>query len=282
VQAIGPVKQVRSFACGLTLITCGATVEPPLAPSQKTIASIESGYALLEDLARVGVADAATMNAASRVKVRNVRCNLEAGDVAVCSYEASRCLNVEADVDGDGWCARTTSFARISQARGIGDVMVGGWALDAPIRSDLLADPAVAELIRLRSIACLDSSSECVAKQTQIADSLAARDLTFVEIATGKGGTEYSLLQRDLRSRAGAKPRVWVFRDDRNSATSSLWQIDCESRTHVELAEVLRDRRGTFYRWGSQAARVTDPGAPADELVAAVCKAPVISGYSHL
>lgn len=105
-----------------------------LVPSAKTIVAIESGYALVQNLTVVGVADSATMNRASRVKVRKIACARE-GDVAVCMYEADHCLEGESDSDGDGWCQRQARFLRMQRHRSPLDPIVQGWALDRPLPS---------------------------------------------------------------------------------------------------------------------------------------------------
>ena len=101
--------------------------------SHRTIARIESGLALAEDLETVGVADSKTMNRASRVRVRNVGCRSVEGSAVTCSYEASRCLYDELDPDGDGWCRRARSFVRVS---GYANPLtsVNGWTVDGPPR----------------------------------------------------------------------------------------------------------------------------------------------------
>lgn len=100
-------------------------------PSTRTIGLVESGHQLLADLTVVGsYTDPEVLNAESRVTVRNVSCRATDRAAATCSYEASRCLAQETDIDGDGWCARTSKFVKVDGQRGIGDVVVRGWALD--------------------------------------------------------------------------------------------------------------------------------------------------------
>lgn len=110
---------------------CATNDRSALYPSNLTIARIESGHALLQDIKVVGVADSATMNDNARVHVRNVACSASAAD-AICDYEASRCLEDETDTDGDGWCRRTARFIKIAwPSDPFQSVMIDkGWTVD--------------------------------------------------------------------------------------------------------------------------------------------------------
>ena len=95
----------------LALASCtgAAGWDAPIAAG--TIASLESGHALLRDIQTVGVGDSAAMNAASRVRVRAVVCNPPERDRVICTYDSDRCLESE-DPDGNGWCQRMATFVR--------------------------------------------------------------------------------------------------------------------------------------------------------------------------
>ena len=99
----------------------------------RTIAYLESGWALREDLRTVGVGDSAEMNRNSRVRVRRIRCKSREIMGVTCSYDASRCLDGELDPDGDGWCQRTRMFVRAS---GSSDPLISahGWTIAMPGR----------------------------------------------------------------------------------------------------------------------------------------------------
>ena len=97
------------FALLLTLTSAGPS--GPV-PSSRTIARIESGALLLELLTVVGVADTASMNRESRVRVRAVSCTSEPSSRALCTYEADHCREGEIDSDNNGWCSRQTRFVR--------------------------------------------------------------------------------------------------------------------------------------------------------------------------
>jgi len=94
------------------LIALSGGSEPSDIPTRHMIAKIESGLQLYENIANVGVGDSASMNRASRVKVRAVTCRAESNKTAICSYEANNCRTHERDENGDGWCQRTTRFVR--------------------------------------------------------------------------------------------------------------------------------------------------------------------------
>jgi hypothetical protein len=97
---------------------------PAEVPDRRTIAAIESGFALREDLRTVGVVDSETMNRNARVKVRGVSC-APTGGAAICTFEANRCLTGESDDAGDGWCRRE---AETSQSL----IVSRGWTIDRP------------------------------------------------------------------------------------------------------------------------------------------------------
>ncbi|MEA1015193.1 hypothetical protein [Sphingosinicella sp. LY1275] len=103
-------------------------------PAPRTIAQIESGYRLLQLIVDVGVVDNASMNAASRVKVRGVACQADGEVAAVCEYDASRCLPPEADLDGDEWCRRKARFVRVDRPDDPFHVVMiaQGWTVDRP------------------------------------------------------------------------------------------------------------------------------------------------------
>jgi hypothetical protein len=119
------------FTIFLSLTACAARIADLAIPSTRTIAQIESGHQLLADLTVVGAyADPDELNAESRVRVRNATCRATDRAAANCKYEASRCLANETDIDGDGWCARTSKFLKVDGQPGLGEVVVNGWALD--------------------------------------------------------------------------------------------------------------------------------------------------------
>ena len=92
----------------------GCVTHPvPVVPSTRVIESIETGYLLLKNIEGAGVSDTESMNAEARVAVRNVECTLVEPRMAVCEYEASKCLDGESDPDADGWCSRTSRFVRV-------------------------------------------------------------------------------------------------------------------------------------------------------------------------
>jgi len=103
-------------------------------PAPRTIAQIESGYRLLQLIVDVGVVDSASMNGASRVKVRSVACEADGEAAAVCEYDASRCLPSEADPDGDEWCRRKARFVRVDHPHDPFHVamIAQGWTVDRP------------------------------------------------------------------------------------------------------------------------------------------------------
>ena len=96
-------------------------------PSRRDVQEIESGLALVANIEAVGVIDSAALNRASRVRIRALRCTPAGVNRAVCSYWASICLEGESDDDRDGWCVRTTRFARIPPT-GMPGVSRKGWA----------------------------------------------------------------------------------------------------------------------------------------------------------
>ncbi|MEG3148557.1 hypothetical protein U1769_01575 [Sphingomonas sp. ZT3P38] len=81
-------------------------------PSSRTIARIESGIVLLDQLQIVGVADTTSMNRMSRVRVRAAACRAEVASKADCTYQVDHCRESEEDSDHDGWCGRQTRFVR--------------------------------------------------------------------------------------------------------------------------------------------------------------------------
>lgn len=89
-------------------------------PSVGTIARIETGLALLEDLQAVGVADSESMNRAARTRVRNVRCASPEVGKAVCTYDTARLA------PGEDWVARRRSFVR-QERIGPSEPSAGGW-----------------------------------------------------------------------------------------------------------------------------------------------------------
>jgi hypothetical protein len=95
-------------------------------PSSRAIAEIESGTQLSEVIQSVGVADSASMNRASRVRVRAVSCTTPVSGAALCVYEADHCRDGETDGNNDGWCRRETRFVRDEQAWQ-GEPQSGGW-----------------------------------------------------------------------------------------------------------------------------------------------------------
>ena len=100
-------------------------------PSQRTIAHLETGRTLLDNLQIAGAAhDTETMNSEARVDVRKVSCTVTDLTSATCSYEANRCTASENDVDGDGWCIRTSDFVRTDSRRSVGDIVVNGWGFN--------------------------------------------------------------------------------------------------------------------------------------------------------
>ena len=128
-QAVS-MKPSLGFAFLLTVTACAGVPDVAL-PSARTISKVESGHQLLADLTAVGAhTDADVLNAESRVRVRNASCRAADASAATCRYEASRCLDDEIDTDGDGWCARTSRFVKVGGQRGIGDVVVKGWAIE--------------------------------------------------------------------------------------------------------------------------------------------------------
>jgi hypothetical protein len=99
-------------------------------PSERTIAQIERGHRLLENVAAAGAAhDTQTMNGEARVGIRELRCSATGPDSATCSYETNGCTTAQSDTDGEEWCARTSKFIRVDNPRGIGDVIADGWGL---------------------------------------------------------------------------------------------------------------------------------------------------------
>ena len=119
------------------LMTACVAVPPGSAPSsqtsldRRTVERIESGLALAEDLATVGVHDSKAMNRNARVRVRGLDCSPPDDVGVICTYEASRCLQDESDANGDGWCPRTTRFLRtpdLPNQLGTGN----GWTADRP------------------------------------------------------------------------------------------------------------------------------------------------------
>lgn len=135
--AISPYTDLvkRVAECVLFGILAGCVASGSgVTPSRYAVAQIESGYALLQDVGKVGVADSATMNAGSRVKVRNVTCMRSGSDAAICDYDADRCMDTERDVDGDGWCRRTSRFLRVSEPADPFHIAMiyNGWTLDRP------------------------------------------------------------------------------------------------------------------------------------------------------
>jgi hypothetical protein len=106
--------------------------EPAAIPSARTVARIESGYALLRNIEVVGVVDSASMNAAAKVRVRRVACTPAGPSAALCDYEAGRCLDDEDDSDGDGWCRRSARFVRVDRAADPFHVTMihRGWTVD--------------------------------------------------------------------------------------------------------------------------------------------------------
>jgi hypothetical protein len=122
----------RALLWTILLVPGCATARQSTTPSASTIARVESGYALLQDLSSVGVADSAAMNRAARVRVREVSCTADGIDAAICAYAADRCLEGESDPDGDGWCQRSARFVRVRHAQSPGQaaMLVRGWTVD--------------------------------------------------------------------------------------------------------------------------------------------------------
>ncbi len=119
--------QYRALLWTICLVPGYAIARQPAIPSAGTIARIESGYALLQDIRSVGV-----VNHALRVKVREVRCTVDGTGAAICSYSADRCLEGESDPDGVGWCQRSARFVRIRHAQYPfqAAMIARGWTVD--------------------------------------------------------------------------------------------------------------------------------------------------------
>lgn len=115
---------------------CQSTPTPT--PGPRVIADIESGLTLVRMIESVGVpvGDPEPVNRAARTRVRAVRCLSVGPARATCVYEADQCLADEADPDGDGWCARTRTFAHGQWPLSLMDPAFTshGWTPERPLR----------------------------------------------------------------------------------------------------------------------------------------------------
>lgn len=101
-------------------------------PTLEDVSSMESGFLLLKNIETVGVIDSKSLNVASRVRVRSLRCTLSSASEVVCSYESNRCLDNEADLNGDAWCQRSSLFGRFTGGAPT-PTSNGGWILKRPL-----------------------------------------------------------------------------------------------------------------------------------------------------
>jgi hypothetical protein len=96
------VQTIIIFAIGV--LGSPVSIRAETVPGRATIAGIETGLALLENLRTVGVYDTKTMNRDARRKVRKIDCKPRGTDGATCSYEVDHCA--------PAWCQRTNHFVR--------------------------------------------------------------------------------------------------------------------------------------------------------------------------
>lgn len=104
---------------------------PLLPPSADTIARIEAGRALLEDVQAVGVGDSEGMNRAARTRVQHVHCSLPEPDRAVCGYETAR--------RGPGQQPQKQQRIFVRREPAPGEPGANGWALEDTARHRLQA-----------------------------------------------------------------------------------------------------------------------------------------------
>jgi hypothetical protein len=121
-------------ATGCVLTAALAGCASAQTPSPRTIEAIEGGYFMLLDLKGGGVAPIDVLNAGPQVKVRDVSCRASGRTTAVCTYTVDRCLAVESDHDGDGWCRRTEKFVRTGTPSDPYRALLvnNGWTVDHP------------------------------------------------------------------------------------------------------------------------------------------------------
>ncbi|WP_447727544.1 hypothetical protein [Sphingomonas koreensis] len=100
-------------------------------PGASTIARIETGMALMQNIESAGVYDTDSMNRDARTRVRRVQCAPALPGGLTCTYEVNRCFD-ETDGKLDGkrprWCQRRNHFVR-SDEKSQSARIYRGWRL---------------------------------------------------------------------------------------------------------------------------------------------------------